>query len=270
MCVTLSLPVQGDYAYAISDETGVTQINTATMTVSQRVEVGATVIQVVASEQGVFVLDDMNTLHIYDARDMRLMDTLTFDFIPFSLVYDRAHDAVHMLGLYDRDHSNGVIAAISATSYQLLHIAEVLSFPFGIALQAEPQVVAPLGMQVQGMHANIVKCINDTSEQEVYIPHQVGDTVWSCEQQGMQIRQGDTVTIGVKGDVAQLAPGVIEPLGMRVQRMDVSFVQCLNNTTEQTVTFVPQPEQVMWDCEQYGLQANIGESVIIKANGIVR
>ena len=264
------MPVVGDYAYAISDETGVTPINIATMAVQPRVEVDANIIQIVVGDETVFVLDDVNTIHIYNALDMALLNSVSFDFIPFSLAYDHIHNAVRIMGLYDLDHSNGVIAAISATSHQLIHIEEALSFPSGMALQSAPEVATSLGMQVQGVDASIVKCINDTSGQIVYIPHQAGEMAWNCEQHGLQVSQGDTVTIGAKGSVPPPASGVVTGLGMWVRRMDVSLVQCLNDTTDQVITITPQPEQVMWDCEQYGLHVNVGESVTIKANGIVR
>ncbi len=129
------------------------------------------------------------------------------DFINYRgsyIAYDAISRQLLFRGAYATGSSlDGRMIAIDIDSYEVVkEISNLYAAPSGLAIQpADSTPQEELSLSTQRINAAIVLCQNDTTGQAVYAAITQGSNAWNCEQSGLVVNPGDTVTVGVQGIV---------------------------------------------------------------------
>jgi len=155
----------------------------------------------------VLIQANVGKVNIYNIDDYSLRGDFPYGSLGMNAIdsfdYELTTNKIAFVGMIPKPDYSGLLQVLSVIDAGTATLDYVKTFEENTDLWgSHVEIVADavnLGLTLQKVNASVIKCINNTTGQEVVITPQSGEMSWDCEAGGLLVNSGDTVTIGGMG-----------------------------------------------------------------------
>ncbi len=196
-----ALHPSGNYIY-FDNHTDLKLLDTNTLELLPNTVAPGNVNNVFAGGDRLVVQRGGNNVEVYNLNDYTLLTTYTAASLGWDALVAidlEPSSGILAIGGYSMQPSvHGNLLAVDIDTLETKYNVTSGYIPTDLAIKP---VTEELSFQANRVDAMTIQCVNNTTGQVVYIPAQPNVNSWNCEENGLIVKTGDNVTIGLNGNV---------------------------------------------------------------------